>query len=183
MNGFGKGVYAGVSSFFLRYQAQFQPHMRNGIVVALSGGRDSVALTSILRQVYPGKLVAAIIDHGMRPESSEEAQSVALRIKEELDVETQIAKLVWNKGEKKTQASAREKRYHALLSIASRLFTLMHFILFYLLGSVFLKFGCVVSFLSFNKWFVQQIIRHNIRIVATGHHEDDVVGPFALLYL
>eukprot|EP00055_Hartaetosiga_balthica_P012126 m.57975 g.57975 ORF g.57975 m.57975 type:complete len:497 (-) comp7845_c0_seq2:510-2000(-) len=136
MNGFGKGVYAGVSSFFLRYQAQFQPHMRNGIVVALSGGRDSVALTSILRQVYPGKLVAAIIDHGMRPESSEEAQSVALRIKEELDVETQIAKLVWNKGEKKTQASAREKRYHALLSIASR---------------------------------------HNIRIVATGHHEDDVV--------
>jgi tRNA(Ile)-lysidine synthase len=41
-----------------------------GILVALSGGGDSMALMSLLRRIYCGRVVAAHLDHGLRGASS-----------------------------------------------------------------------------------------------------------------
>ncbi|MDR1508088.1 MAG: tRNA lysidine(34) synthetase TilS [Synergistaceae bacterium] len=41
-----------------------------GILVALSGGGDSMALLSLLRRVYGGRVAAAHLEHGLRGEAS-----------------------------------------------------------------------------------------------------------------
>ena len=41
-----------------------------GILVALSGGGDSMALLSLLQRVYGGRVAAAHLDHGLRGEAS-----------------------------------------------------------------------------------------------------------------
>lgn len=46
-------------------------------LVGVSGGRDSVALLYALAQVAPGDLVVCHLDHGLRPESAEDAAFVA----------------------------------------------------------------------------------------------------------
>jgi tRNA(Ile)-lysidine synthase len=44
--------------------------------VAVSGGPDSMALLDLAAQVFPGRVEAATVDHGLRPESGEEAAMV-----------------------------------------------------------------------------------------------------------
>jgi tRNA(Ile)-lysidine synthase len=44
--------------------------------IAVSGGGDSLALLLLARAAFPGAVVAATVDHGLRPESAAEAQYV-----------------------------------------------------------------------------------------------------------
>lgn len=95
-----------------------------GLLVAVSGGPDSVALLALLAEWAraPGrpKLHAATVDHGLRPESAGEAVVVA-KLCERLGV--LHATLRWE-GVKPTrgiQAEARRARYALLAGEARRL--------------------------------------------------------------
>ncbi len=48
------------------------------IGLAISGGPDSLALLLLARQTFDGRIRAATVDHGLRPEAAEEARYVAL---------------------------------------------------------------------------------------------------------
>lgn len=57
-----------------------QPHFQSGEkwVVGVSGGPDSLALLHVLRQIVgPERLVAAHLDHNLRPDAAADAQFVA----------------------------------------------------------------------------------------------------------
>lgn len=45
----------------------------DGVGIALSGGADSLALLLLAHAALPGRVVAATVDHGLRPEGAEEA--------------------------------------------------------------------------------------------------------------
>ena len=47
--------------------------------VAVSGGPDSLALLLLAAEARPGEIAAATVDHGLRPESRDEAEAVAVR--------------------------------------------------------------------------------------------------------
>lgn len=86
------------------------------IAVAVSGGADSLALTFLLKtwvQNHGGQLVALTVDHGLRPHSTQEAESLQKLLKNQ-GIEHRI--LTWQ-GEKPStalQEKAREKRYDLL---------------------------------------------------------------------
>ena len=92
----------------------FWPTIPGRIGVAVSGGSDSLALLHILVDWGQAPLVAATVDHGLRPEAQDEAAYVA-RICEGLGVPHQT--LTWQgwNGRGNLQDHARRNRY-ALLS-------------------------------------------------------------------
>ena len=45
--------------------------------IAVSGGPDSLALLLLAQAAMPGRIEAATVDHGLRPESADEAAMVA----------------------------------------------------------------------------------------------------------
>lgn len=103
----------------LLYEAGFSycaasSHLK--IAVAVSGGADSLALTLLLKtwvQTQGGKLVALTVDHGLRPQATQEAESLQ-KLLQEQGIEHHI--LTWQ-GEKPStalQEKAREKRYDLL---------------------------------------------------------------------
>ncbi|MEM1132198.1 MAG: tRNA lysidine(34) synthetase TilS [Pseudomonadota bacterium] len=51
--------------------------VESGIAIAVSGGPDSMALLALAQTLWPGRIAAATVDHGLRPESVDEAQMVA----------------------------------------------------------------------------------------------------------
>lgn len=93
-----------------------------GLVLAVSGGPDSVALAALCAEVARGRggppLLVASVDHGLRPESAAEAAGVA-RFAAELGLPARV--LVWegHKPARGLQAEARRARY-ALLAQAAR---------------------------------------------------------------
>lgn len=88
------------------------------IVVALSGGGDSVALLHVLAEHFgPQRLQAFVVDHALRPGSNIDAER-AQAIGAALNVRTEILTLAWPDGPKAAQASAREQRYRALCNAA-----------------------------------------------------------------
>lgn len=86
------------------------------VAVAVSGGADSLALGMLTRDWisdHGGRITALIVDHGLRPESFQEAQRVGQWLKD-LNIPYQI--LTWE-GEKPTtriQEKARQARYQLL---------------------------------------------------------------------
>jgi tRNA(Ile)-lysidine synthase len=83
------------------------------VVVAVSGGSDSVALLAALARLRGPKVTALTVDHGLRPESFDEARQVS---KWSSNMGVPHVTLVWN-GVKPTtgiQASAREARYRLM---------------------------------------------------------------------
>ena len=86
------------------------------IAVAVSGGPDSLALLLLAHAAFPGKVRAATVDHGLRPESAREARFVA-NIADELGVSHATLNAEWPNGPPYAaiQESAREARYTALL--------------------------------------------------------------------
>ena len=81
--------------------------------VAVSGGPDSLALLLLAAAAYPGAVVAATVDHGLRADSSGEAQNVA-QICSAMGIEHNILRLDWTAPGSNIQARAREERYNAL---------------------------------------------------------------------
>jgi tRNA(Ile)-lysidine synthase len=80
--------------------------------VAVSGGPDSLALLLLANAAYPGRVRAATVDHGLRPESAAEAAFVA-EICAGLDVPHSMlaAEMIESAN---LQAAARARRYALL---------------------------------------------------------------------
>jgi tRNA(Ile)-lysidine synthase len=90
------------------------------LVVALSGGGDSVALLHLLTVTLGApRLVAVIVDHGLREGSAADAEQ-ARRIADGLGVTADVLAL---SGVKPAQANARRARYAALCDHARRIGT------------------------------------------------------------
>ena len=96
-----------------RFPADFDALVGPGVKigVAVSGGPDSLALLIFAAVARPGLIVAATVDHGLRPESRGEAEMVA-GVCERIDVPHTILKADWSKApESNLQARARDARY------------------------------------------------------------------------
>ncbi|MEA3033960.1 MAG: tRNA(Ile)-lysidine synthase [Sphingomonadales bacterium] len=81
--------------------------------VAVSGGPDSLALLLLSKTAAPGRVRAATVDHGLRPESEREAAFVAGLCAERGIPHATLPVGVSRSG-KGLQAAAREARYAAL---------------------------------------------------------------------
>jgi len=79
--------------------------------VAVSGGPDSTALLLLAQAALPGRVEAATVDHGLRPESGQEADDVAALCLR-LGVPHETLKVSLAPGN--VQAEARAARYAAL---------------------------------------------------------------------
>jgi tRNA(Ile)-lysidine synthase len=95
----------------------------NALVLAVSGGPDSTALALLAAgwraQLEHGpRLVAVTIDHGLRPESADEAKAVK-RFAQVLGIEHRIRRWTGQKPATGIQTAARQARY-ALLAAVSR---------------------------------------------------------------
>jgi tRNA(Ile)-lysidine synthase len=88
------------------------------VLVMLSGGRDSVCLLDLALRI--GCDAAAVhVDHGLRPDSGEDAAFCA-ELCASLNVDLTVRKLVASAGGN-VQAWARERRYGAASELADRL--------------------------------------------------------------
>ena len=84
------------------------------IGLAVSGGPDSVALLLLAADARPLQVEAATVDHGLRPESRAEAETVA-KLCERLGVPHRILTATWDeKPEAAIQERARLMRYRLL---------------------------------------------------------------------
>jgi tRNA(Ile)-lysidine synthase len=81
--------------------------------LAVSGGPDSLALLLLAHAALPGEVMAATVDHGLRPESAGEAEAVA-RLCAELRVRHRILPAVVEPAGEGLQAAARAARYAVL---------------------------------------------------------------------
>ena len=103
---------ADLSDFWLDMD---EPDAKLGI--ALSGGPDSLALLLLANAALPGRVEAATVDHGLRPESAAEAEHAA-SICAKLGVGHETLRV--EVGEGNVQAQARLARYGALSDWAER---------------------------------------------------------------
>lgn len=85
--------------------------------IAYSGGPDSLALLLLAQAAFPGRVEAATVDHGLRPESADEARHAAATCAE-LGVPHEVLNIEVARGN--VQAEARRARYAALAEWAER---------------------------------------------------------------
>lgn len=84
------------------------------IVVALSGGGDSLALLHLLKDALcAARLHAVVIDHALRAGSADDARA-AHGFALSAGVEAEIVTLDWPAGPSRAQSAARDARYAAL---------------------------------------------------------------------
>ena len=84
------------------------------IGIAVSGGPDSLALLLLAAAARPGRIEAATVDHGLRPEGAAEGAMVAA-LCEKLGGPHQVLTVEWTeKPETGLQERARAKRYALL---------------------------------------------------------------------
>lgn len=90
------------------------------ILIALSGGGDSVALLHLLIAEFGvARLRAAIVDHALRDGSAADAARAAT-FAHAVGVEARVLTLSWPDAPNRAQAAAREMRYRALCDEARR---------------------------------------------------------------
>ncbi len=92
------------------------------LAVATSGGADSLALAVLLgdwAKARGGRVVALVVDHGLRPASGAEARQVAARLGG-LGLEAQVLRWRGAKPEADIQATARAARYRLLTGWCKR---------------------------------------------------------------
>lgn len=112
---------------FAALMAPFCPfESRPLLAVAVSGGRDSLALALLARDwaaERDGRIVGLIVDHGLRRESAEEARGTRERLASH-GIESDI--LLWTgaKPSSGLQEAAREARYRLLFDACRRRFVL-----------------------------------------------------------
>lgn len=95
----------------------FTPDVKIGL--AVSGGPDSLALLLLAAAARPGKVEAATVDHGLRPDSPAEAAMVA-ELCAELGVPHRILTVKWpEKPKTGIPERARAERYRLLRDWAS----------------------------------------------------------------
>lgn len=84
------------------------------VLVALSGGGDSVALLHLLAdELGANRVRAVIVDHAIRAGSADDAKA-AQDIARSLAVPSDILTLTWEEGANHAQQAAREARYRAI---------------------------------------------------------------------
>ena len=89
------------------------------ILVAVSGGSDSLALLLQLKAALPNhELHAATVDHGLRPEASDEANFVASLCTR---IEVPHTTLTWSPDIKRSSQDARRARYELLVAHARKI--------------------------------------------------------------
>jgi tRNA(Ile)-lysidine synthase len=82
--------------------------------LAVSGGPDSLALLLLAAAASPGRIEAATVDHGLRPEGADEARAVAAACAQ-LNIPHVVLEPGWTQAPtSNVQAGAREARYAAL---------------------------------------------------------------------
>ena len=97
--------------------ATFEPFETDPVVaVAVSGGRDSLALALLSRDwaaARGGRIVALIVDHGLRVGSDQEAASTC-NLLDRHGIEAAVLRWVGDKPQSGLQAAARDERYRLL---------------------------------------------------------------------
>lgn len=99
-----------------RFRRGLDPFAKPGtkLVLAVSGGPDSVAMLLLAAAARPGEIEVATVDHALRPEARAEAETVAA-LCEKLGVPHSILTAEWaEKPETGIQAKARQQRYRLL---------------------------------------------------------------------
>lgn len=81
------------------------------LALAISGGPDSAGLLLLAHAAWPGRIEAATVDHGLRPEAAAEAE-LAASVCAALDVPHRTLRVTVPAGN--LQDAARRARYHAL---------------------------------------------------------------------
>lgn len=94
------------------------PGADDRIGIAVSGGPDSLALLLLAHATWPGRVAAATVDHGLRPEAADEARYVA-GICADMGVPHATLTVSVERGGG-VQAGARAARYAALIDWARR---------------------------------------------------------------
>jgi tRNA(Ile)-lysidine synthase len=107
-------------------RALFAPHLGAPMAVAVSGGADSMALMHIaqralvlvpqpeaMRQVARPRLIVLTVDHGLRPDSANDARWVAAQA-EAAGLRCHILKWTGDKPAQGIQAAARAARYRLM---------------------------------------------------------------------
>lgn len=108
-----------VERFRMAVQAllQREPQADAPLALAVSGGADSMAMLTLAHAAYgggePGRIIAATVDHGLRPESAAEAAMVAGHCARLGMPHATLVLTGLNPGSA-VQARAREGRYSAL---------------------------------------------------------------------
>ena len=103
---------------FAALMRPFEPFEgRPRLAVAVSGGRDSLALVLLAREWVRqrgGDLVALVVDHALRPESAAEAEQVRLTLAS-CGIEAHVFRLRWHRRPSSgVQEAARARRYRIL---------------------------------------------------------------------
>ena len=102
---------------FARLMAPFGPfEARPELAVAVSGGRDSLSLTLLAHEWATGqggRILALIVDHGLRPEAAREA-SVTANLLQSRGIEGLVLRWAGAKPQAGLQEAARAARYRLL---------------------------------------------------------------------
>ena len=102
---------------FARLMAPFEPfETRPELGVAVSGGRDSLSLALLAHEwagTRGGRMLALIVDHGLRPAAAEEALTTA-GVLQNCGIESLVLRWSGDKPQAGLQEAARAARYRLL---------------------------------------------------------------------